>query len=486
MKKRIVIKAILIFILLTFLFSLSACKEKVKTTYTAEVVFNEENYSIDCELDIILHNEYDFAIDTLSFNLYGNAYRKDAKYSPISPEKTYEAYQGKIDHGYIDIKECSINEEKADFNISGDDLNILTIPLEKPLEANDVINVKIVFTEKLAKVKHDMGYNDKTVNFGNFLPILCVYENGKPIECNYYSKGDPTYIEASTYKVSIKVPSEYSVASSGECVNAVIGGKYSTFLYEQENTRRFAFALSKNYNVISSKIDDVVLTYYYIDDEDPSRTFEIISDALHTFNEMFCRYQYKTLVIAETFILNESSTYSAICFLKSDSLKDNKEETVINAIAKCWWGDIVGSNGLENGFSPDGISSFITGVFFEENDKYQLSQKEYIDNLNEKVKGYKKIYKLTNKIADLTIKRNLANFSNTYEYYIVNHCYAATVFDYVSTLCGKEDLMKTLKFITEKYKFKNITYPEFISAFKENCVIDVSEILDNLLTGNIA
>jgi len=56
----------------------------------------------------------------------------------------------------------------------------------------------------LPNINHRFGYGDNTVNFGNFYPVACVYENGKGfIQDLYHSNGDPFYSECSNYEVEI-------------------------------------------------------------------------------------------------------------------------------------------------------------------------------------------------------------------------------------------------------------------------------------------
>lgn len=485
MKKSIICTVIAAIMLAFSLFSFSSCEKVEKTSYTADVVFDDERMSIDCTLDVLFVNTYDFDVDTLCFNTYGNAYRENAKMSPIPPEKTYEAYYGKKSYGYIDVKECYINGEKATYAMKGEDLNLLCVSLNEPLKSGESVKARIEFSESLSKAKHRLGYNEKTVNLGNFLPVLCVYENASAVECPYYSIGDPFYSEVADYVVKIKTPSEYTIAASGECTDALLGGRFTTYTYELENARDFAFFASKNFNVVSGKVDGVALNYYYVSDDDPSRSFEVATDALHTFKSLYCEYPYKTLAVVESPLVFGGMEYPSICLIADDLQGNEKTESIVHEIAHQWWYGLVGTNEVENGFIDESLAQYSVALFFDENAKYGTTKTDYLESLQKDLETFKEVYKITGKKPDMTVKRAIYDYSTTYEYTIVNYCYAPILLDEVQEIIGKDAFIDVLKGIVNDYAFKNIGYDEFISAFKAYSKIDGSCILDNLFKGNI-
>ena len=75
-------------------------------------------YAIDCEFDgktvsgtekVEFYNATDNAFKELKFNLFANAFRKNAKYSPISAQYHYQAYKWGEDYGETEIPAVRIN-----------------------------------------------------------------------------------------------------------------------------------------------------------------------------------------------------------------------------------------------------------------------------------------------------------------------------------------------------------------------------------------
>ena len=96
-----------LFIALVFIFCLSfsfGCKNKESENITT--------YQIDCNLkdnvlegreSVAFYNSTENAFTELKFNLFGNAFRQDAKYKPIRENLYYKAYPDGVNYGNISI-----------------------------------------------------------------------------------------------------------------------------------------------------------------------------------------------------------------------------------------------------------------------------------------------------------------------------------------------------------------------------------------------
>ena len=185
-----------------------------RTNYYIECTLSEEMVLTGKEV-VTYYNDTDNTFSEIKFNLFGNAFRKDAKYSPIATQYTSKAYPNGKSYGDIVINDTMVGNKQVEFSICGEDENILSLKLEEELFPNESCTMTIDFTLNLANVIARTGYNDKTINLANFYPIVCGIEDGAFYECLYYSNGDPFYSDCSDYTVCLTVPSEYVVASSG-------------------------------------------------------------------------------------------------------------------------------------------------------------------------------------------------------------------------------------------------------------------------------
>ena len=181
-------------------------------------------YEIDCEYadgvicgteKVSFYNSTDNAFKELKFNLFANAFREGAKYSPVSAQYHYQAYKWGESYGETEIKAVRIDGEDVEFTVGGEDKNILYVPLKTEVFPNERATVEIEFKTILAKVIARTGVNADTVNLANFYPILCGIENGGFYECVYYANGDPFFSEPADYTVTLTRDKKYVAAASG-------------------------------------------------------------------------------------------------------------------------------------------------------------------------------------------------------------------------------------------------------------------------------
>lgn len=476
-------KIISLILTVALLFCFTACGNGSNlTSYNLEIEYENDMILVKEECDYV--NNSPFTLTEIKFNMYGNAYRENAKFPALSPDKIFAAYGGNQSYGFIDVESVLLNGESVDFTIGGADLNVLTIPLSTPLKEGQTAQITITFKVKLAHVKHRLGIFDNVVMLGNFYPIACVLDkDGNFYECAYYNIGDPFYSDVANYEVSVKVPSEYTISSSGTATNVLTGGAYTTYSYVLKNARDFALTLSKDYKILSGKVGDVVLNYYYIDDLDPSYSFKIASDCLNTYSKLFGDYPYDCLSISEVPFILGGMEYPGLCYISNNLTAEQKAEVISHEIAHEWWYAVVGVNEIENGYIDEGLAQISSALFFENNPGYGSSLKEHLNKARLSYDGFKEIYKIAKKDLLEVIDRPLYEFNTEFEYSYLTYVLTEVIFGEVIDMVGIEDFTKTLKHVYSTYKFQNITKEQFLDAFKKCCKMDVSGYIASSLSG---
>ena len=165
-----------------------ACKEGADSGIRYEITaeYLPEDEAIFATQKVTYENRTEGVKDTLRFALYPNAYRKNAVYKPVSATYQPLAYYAGESYGGVTI--TSVLGGRG-WQVCGEDENILAVELETPLYTGDEVVLDISFVTSLAKVNHRTGVCKKSVNLGNFYPILCAdlpshYVNQNKIE-NY-------------------------------------------------------------------------------------------------------------------------------------------------------------------------------------------------------------------------------------------------------------------------------------------------------------
>jgi uncharacterized lipoprotein YehR (DUF1307 family) len=185
----------IITIILTIILSLSitACSKKSeRTLYEIDVILNENK--ITCEMKLDYYNNLANSVDKLYFNLYPNAFREDAKISPIHTEYLLEAYPNGVSYGDISIKSVKTQNQNLNFAIEGEDCNILKVDLDKEVKPTNRFQLFISFDVTIPNVLHRLGYGNNTINLTGFYPVLCEEYMGEIYKSVYYPSGDPFYL----------------------------------------------------------------------------------------------------------------------------------------------------------------------------------------------------------------------------------------------------------------------------------------------------
>ena len=120
-------------------------EKKVATVYEITVEYSPENGTLAGASKVTFENCTDNAFSVLKFQLYPNAYREDALYRPVS--KTQEAVAYYAGKSYGEMVISSVNGAK-NWEIQGEDENILCAYLEKELYPNETVVLDIAFLIK--------------------------------------------------------------------------------------------------------------------------------------------------------------------------------------------------------------------------------------------------------------------------------------------------------------------------------------------------
>ncbi|MBE5756621.1 MAG: M1 family metallopeptidase [Clostridiales bacterium] len=481
MKKTVVFLIIIITIFSCI--SFTGCKKKEDlTSYYLDLSYNEEEHKLYGKMSVDFFNDKEVVFKEIKFNTFGNAFRKDAKYFPVLPQYTAKAYPNGINYGEMSISNVTVDEKVVDFYIGGEDLNLLTVPLEEELFPNERVKIEMEFCLKLANVHARTGYNDKTVNLGNFYPVLAVYENAF-LECNYYAIGDPFYSETANYTVSIKTPKEFVVASSGKLVKSKETNGIVENSYVLKNARDFALVLSKEFEVVTKKVGETEINYYYYDDNTPENELKTASLAIETFSNKFTNYPYESYSVCQTKFFEGGMEYPGLVYI-SDGLEEQSfNEVIVHETAHQWWYGLVGNNQIEYGFLDEGLAEYSVILFYEDNKEYGLKRETLVDICEQNYQTFCTVYdKLFGNVN--TSMRNLKDYKSEYEYVNLSYVKPSIMFDRLRRDIGDKRFFSSLKGYCEENQYKIATPDDLIYAFSKSGV-DVESYFRSFIDGKV-
>ena len=468
-------------LLTTALPLLSACKKegKVSSRYEITAEYIPENTTLTGTAKITFENATDNEISTLKFQLYPNAYRKDALYKPLSKACENAAYYAGESYGEMVIS--SVNGAKG-WEVMGEDENILYAYLPHSLFPDDKIVLDIGFMVKLAKVNHRTGVTKRTVNLGNFFPILCPYQNGGFSETVYYSDGDPFLSDCAHFKVTLKTPKEYLVAATGARVSERTLESKKEHLFEAEKVRDFALVLSEGYRVLEKQVHGKTLAYYYYADENAAQTLDTASEAFAYFEKTFGEYPYPCYTLAQTGLCHGGMEYPTLSMISSDLTAEEQTRAVVHETAHQWWYGVVGSDQIQNAWQDEGLAEYSALCFFDAHEKYGVTREAAVTNALKEYRSYYDVYGSVLGRTDTKMSRHLKDFLSDYEYKCISYDKSLVMFDTLRKSVGDKKFFASLKRYYADNKYALATPENLIGSF-EKTGLDVAGFFDSFLQG---
>ena len=460
---------------------LAACSKNKQTEHSKYVIsaaYDSQKNCLTGTTDFTFYNSTDNEIGDLQFNLWGNAYRKEAKFRPL--DTSSKAYYSGASYGAQTVEKV---EGCAGWEITGEDQNILNVTLNEPVFPEQSVKVSITYTLDLAKVNHRTGVTRDTVNLGNFYPVLCAYSQEGFVNAPYYSNGDPFVSECADYDVTFTLPREYAAATSGKEVSLDYAGDLATARYELKNARDFAAVLSNKFKTVSREVNGCEVSVYYCGDSEPAKQLDAACESLEYFSNTFGSYEYPTLSVVLTPLSVSGMEYPALTMIDSGLGEADSVYTVAHENAHQWWYAMVGSDQLNCAWQDEGLAEYSTVCFFEHYPAYGFTRTAALGSA---IKAYRAYYSVYNQIfgkVDTSMTRNLGDFASDYEYVNISYNKGLLMFESVRTAMGDKKFFKALNAYCKDAKFKIASPENLIAHFTS--LHDVEGLIAGYIEGKV-
>ena len=454
------------------------------TTYTLNLSLKSKT-ELQGEEIIDYKNTTANILNEVYFHIYPNSFSDVAINKPVSKLYQSKAYPNGFSAGKIDILNASAGKETCSFALENTDKDLLKITLNSPLYPNDFVKIKLSFNVTIPNVVHRFGWNDKTINLGNFYPIACVFDENGWDKNPYNSNGDPFYSNLANYAVCINYPSNLILASSGTQTQTTQQDKTKTTKITAKAVRDFAMVLSSEFKTKSVDVNGTQILYFYYNDTQSEKSLETAKKALCTFNQKYGAYPYPVLSVVENGFLYGGMEYPMLVMI-SDSLDkyDDYTNTIIHEIAHQWCYGVVGNNEFEYGSLDESLAEYSVVVFYENNPEYEIKRDVCIKNAITSYTLFVDVYKDVFKQVDTSMNRRLDKFNTEPEYVYASYVKGMIMFDDVRNLIGDKNFFASLKNYYKQYAGKNATPQNLIAVFENTSHKRLAGIFESYLNGS--
>lgn len=486
MKKWIIIFIAILVGVVGFAFcSHQISNEKNIAYYKQELVFNEETNVLEGKEIVGFYNYTDNILEEIKLHLYPNAFRQGAKANIISLANYEKAYPNGKSYGNIYIESVSVGAKYLEYEVTGEDENILSVQTGREIFPDEYFEFEIGFSVSLANINHRLGYGNNTINICNYYPVVCVYENGDFVTDLYNSNGDPFYSKVANYDVSITYSKDLTLASTGKQKNVLDGDKKITSI-KAENVRDFAMVLSTKFENIEENYDGIEIDYYYYGDTRAQDTMKVIKQVLE-FNKKYGKYPYGTLSVVEANFVHGGMEYPNLVLI-SDELQDYETylNVVVHELCHQWWYGVVGNNQYKYGFLDEGLTDYNTAKFYDAHPEYGMSSKKIFTNATSSYCTFVKVYgDVKKEDFSTSMLRSLNEFETENEYVYLSYVKGMLMFAELENVIGVKKLDKCLKQYYENNMYSEALPQDLIDAFCKSSHKNLQTFFDSWFNGEV-
>lgn len=454
--------------------------------YKMEISVDEINHCAKVNQSVMYINKTDTSLNNICFHLYPNSFAKGVANKPVSVLYENKAYPNGDSYGGVELKTITINNNECKTTLIGTDKTILNVELFDELYPTDSVTINFEYELTLPNINHRFGYGNNAINFGNFYPIACVFENGSFVTDEYHYNGDPFYSDVSNYTVTIKNYKDYTLASTGSIISQSTVDNLTTTMVKAQAVRDFAFVLSNKFQVKSVTENGTEIKYYYYNDTRPEDSLQTAVDSVATFNRIIGNYPYQTLSVVETNFVHGGMEYPNLVMI-SDVLEkyEDYQNTIIHEIAHQWWYGMVGNNEYNYGWLDEGLTEYSTALFYEQNPNYALSYDEIMTNANSSYCMFVEVYQDIFGEVDTSMDRKLSEYKTEPEYVYISYVKGVLLFDSLREILGEKTFNKCLKKYFETNKGKNVTPQDMINSFEKTSLRSLHGFFDSWIEGTV-
>ncbi|SHE90556.1 Peptidase family M1 [Caldanaerobius fijiensis DSM 17918] len=431
-------------------------------TYEITAIFDPVNKTITAVQKTFYVNKSDVTFGELFFHIYPNAFSSE-KTAPFLPDEFYKAYPEGFAPGWIQIKSVRISGKNVPFKVEGKDNTILKLSLLRPLKSGKSIPIYISYVIKLPPSVGRFGYGRYTYNITNWYPIACVYDDKGWHKDPYYILGDPFYSDVANYRVLLRAPAGYVVASTGDIKSISIDGDIKSWSIVAENVRDFAMIISNKFKVVSEKVDGItVKSYYFSQDDFGRRALKYARDALKFFSEYIGPYPYKQYSVVQADFYVGGMEYPNLVMIDGDLYTRSNifdmEYVIAHETAHQWWYGIVGNDEVNEAWLDEGLTEYSTILYLE-----RYYGKSIADNVFSKAieRPFEEFIASAKNTCTL---RSLPQFERWEDYINLTYNKGAVMYSRLRKLVGDNIFNQILREYYSEYRYKNATTQDLIDV----------------------
>jgi len=320
----------------------------------------------------------------------------------------------------------------------------------------------------------NLSQQEPIISLAGWYPILAELDSTGWVINPVLPVGDVIVSETALYRVSIEVPEDWQIAATGSLISSIP--------YNHRTIHEFVSGPARDFMVIASPViqpevvqhGSIRLVHWQLPgisyDE---TTLTVAARALDLFEDLFGPYPYSELDIVDMPLQNASGVEFPGLIILATNLYQEPDRlgflptVIVHEVAHQWWYAVVGSNVNLNPWQDEGLATFSTLLYHEQNDPNHY--RGMIEFYRQRVAEYEQAY------GTQAIGQPVSAFVDKGSAYaIIVYYKGALFFVDLREQIGDEIFFSALASYFSSARFRIASPDLLLNAFERACRCDLS------------
>ncbi|RJO64920.1 MAG: hypothetical protein C4540_02605 [Candidatus Omnitrophota bacterium] len=469
--------------------------------YDITAVLDPAQHTVSARQKVIFTNPTSKPLKEIYFHVYPHRkYTEEevrfiyryAGYFKINPFP--EGFQA----GDLKIESIAAGGKSLVYRFEGNDQTIMKVSLEKELNPQESIEIDILFQVDIPHAYGRFGWHKDIITMVRWYPIACVVDGGGWHNYPFYLYHQPYFSNAAHYRVTLTLPRDQVVASTGHVQSSRDNpdGTKTLFIETEYPVRDFSLGVSARFKVHTLKAGHCRIQTYYLqgDEQRAAQAAEYARDLMHFYAARFGEYPYRQFNIVSSFLGYGGVQSSNQVFIDTRAFRLPKflnryfDFLVSHETGHQWFFNMVGSDEYKEMFLDEGVNSFWVLQYLEHKYGYNAQVMElsrpfnwFIPNFSFRQASIARYVYMATHGLDSAVISDLSSFQEPSSIFAITYGKGAGVLEMLRQLIGDDAFTRAMKRYTQEFRFKNIRLDDFMRIFNEESGQDLRWFFDEWL-----
>lgn len=376
-----------------------------EVNFRIHVTLNDKLHELDAFEIIEYTNNSPDTLKSLYFHLWANGYsgnNTELAQQLFSIEGKSKLFKDPELNGYIDSLDFKIDNQTVEWFLVSGQTDICQIILNNPLLPNNSIIISTPFHVKIPKgVTSRLGHIGESYQISQWYPKPAVYDRSGWHLMSYQDQGE-FYSEYGSFDVSITLPANYIVGSSGNLQNQeevkmlnqfaantsrikiissdkdefpASSSQMKTLSYTENKIHDFAWFADKRFHVVKGNIKlpysgREITTWVMFTNQQANlwkEAIQYLNKSISYFSKLIGDYPYENCIVVQSALTaGGGMEYPGVTVIGTVRNAYALEEVIAHEVAHNWFYGVLGTNEREFPFIDEGITSAYEQRYMQE------------------------------------------------------------------------------------------------------------------------